>query len=192
MRRTTHFGGLVLDDTFETGFMHAPLGLVITRYRVIQKCNISFADMFEHPVSDLDGRSLSDLYPSIDEFYRIGETGMQRIKESGEYSNERIMRRKSGDLFWCRVRGHSLTPNDPFAHAVWSFADLSDNRPVIDLSKREQQVAILLTAGKTSKEIAEALAISPRTVESHRARILSKFNARNSAELIAMLTGMPS
>lgn len=105
MRRTTHFEGLPLDDTFETGFMHAPIGLVITRYRVIQKCNIIFADMFERSVGDLEGRSLSDLYPSIDEFYRIGETGMQRIIESGQYSNERIMRRKTGDLFWCRVRG---------------------------------------------------------------------------------------
>ncbi|MGE4612651.1 MAG: PAS and helix-turn-helix domain-containing protein [Paracoccaceae bacterium] len=181
-----------MTDLFEAGFLEAPIGLAITRYRIIQKCNFVFVEMFEGARETLEGNSLSELYPSMDEFYRIGEAGMQQIKESGQYSNERIMRRKSGELFWCRVRGRSLTPDDPFAHAVWSFADLSDNRPVVQLSKREQQVAIQLTAGKTSREIAHSLGISPRTVEAHRAKVLSKFNARNSAELIAKLTGIPA
>lgn len=113
------------------------------------------------------------------------------MKATGRYVNERIMRRSDGELFWCRVRGNSLTVNDPFAQAIWSFADISDNRPVLELSKRERQVAILVAEGRTSKEIAWNLSLSPRTVEAHRARLIEKFDARNSAELIARLTGMP-
>ena len=181
-----------MDDPTQIGFMRAPVGLVVSRYRVIQRCNRMFSEIFKAPIKALEGISLADLYPSADEFYRIGEDGMKLIRDSGEYSNERIMRRKTGELFWCRVRGESLTPQNPFALAVWSFSDLSDTRPVVNLSKREQQVATLLTEGKTSREIGITLSISPRTVDAHRARILTKFKARNIAELIAMLTGKQS
>ena len=102
-----------------------------------------------------------------------------------------FMKRRGGDLFWCRVRGQSLTPDDPFAHAVWSFADLSGVRPITHLSRRERQVAMHLTEGLTSKEIARLLDISPRTVEAHRAKLIEKLEARNGAELIARLTGTP-
>jgi len=180
-----------LEDTQNIGFIYAPIGLIITRYRVIQHCNIQFCKMFGLRNEQLEGQSLSKLYPSTEEFHRIGDAGLKRMKTSGQYVNERIMRRESGDLFWCRVRGHALTPEDPFAQAIWSFADLSDNRPVLDISKRERQVAILVTKGQTSKEIARILSISPRTVEAHRAHLLEKFDARNSSELIARLTGMP-
>lgn len=38
----------------------------------------------------------------------------------------------------------------------------------------------------SSKELASALGISPRTVDHHRARILEKMNVRSVAELIAL------
>ncbi|MBO9424344.1 helix-turn-helix transcriptional regulator [Labrenzia sp. R4_1] len=101
------------------------------------------------------------------------------------------MRRKSGALFWCRVRGQSLDPGQPFAKAVWSFDDISEDRPLADMSVRERQVATMLAEGLTSKEIARALDISHRTVEVHRARLMKKFNARNSLELIAHIAGVP-
>jgi DNA-binding CsgD family transcriptional regulator len=41
-----------------------------------------------------------------------------------------------------------------------------------------------IVRGSSSKEIARALQISPRTVEFHRANLLKKFGARNTAELV--------
>lgn len=101
------------------------------------------------------------------------------------------MKRCDGTLFWCRVRGRSLTPEDPFRRGVWSFADLSDDRPVVELTQRERQVAILTCRGMTSKEIGLELGLSYRTVEVYRARLLDKFRARKLAELVAKLSGMP-
>ena len=102
------------------------------------------------------------------------------------------MARKNGSLFWCRVRGHSLTPDDdPLRRAVWSFADLSETRNVLHLSGRERQIVMHLGEGRTSKEIARTLDISPRTVESYRARLLKKYNAHNVAELLSHLSSMP-
>jgi two-component system response regulator FixJ len=54
------------------------------------------------------------------------------------------------------------------------------------LSPRERQVLLGLLAGLPNKSIAYDLAISPRTVEIHRARIMDKMEARNLSELIRM------
>ncbi len=175
----------------QIGFEHAPIGLVVARNRQIERCNALFCEMFGYARHELVGKSLALLYPSKDEFQRIGTLGTKAMLIDGRYDDERIMARKGGRLFWCRVRGQSLTPDDPLAHSVWSWADLSDNRPMTQLSRRERQVAMLLCEGKTSKEIARDLDISPRTVESHRANMIGKLGARNSTDLVMRLTGMP-
>lgn len=52
------------------------------------------------------------------------------------------------------------------------------------LSEREKEVAGLIAAGLTNKEIGRALALSPRTVETHRANLFGKLQAESLAQLI--------
>ena len=58
------------------------------------------------------------------------------------------------------------------------------------LTPREREVMTMLVAGATSKEVAYDLKISPRTVEVHRANIMSKMQARNLPELVRMTIAM--
>lgn len=51
------------------------------------------------------------------------------------------------------------------------------------LSPRERDVLTMLADGKTAREIAAELAVSVKTVETHRARIMAKLNLRSVAEL---------
>ncbi len=51
------------------------------------------------------------------------------------------------------------------------------------LTEREQEVMQLAVAGKSNKEIARELDISPRTVEIHRSRVMHKTNASSLLEL---------
>jgi DNA-binding NarL/FixJ family response regulator len=51
------------------------------------------------------------------------------------------------------------------------------------LTPREQEVVKLVAEGHTTEEIAEALVISPRTVERHRENVLGKLGLRNRVEL---------
>lgn len=53
-----------------------------------------------------------------------------------------------------------------------------------ELSPRELQVTALLVQGLPHRQIANALGISPRTVEVHKARILQKTGAANVVELV--------
>jgi DNA-binding NarL/FixJ family response regulator len=52
------------------------------------------------------------------------------------------------------------------------------------LSERELQVLSHLAAGRSTSEIAEHLAISPKTVSTYRARMLEKLSLENTAQLI--------
>lgn len=52
------------------------------------------------------------------------------------------------------------------------------------LSEREREVLGLVVAGLTNKEIARALAVSPRTVEVHRARLAGKLETDSLAQLV--------
>ncbi len=53
------------------------------------------------------------------------------------------------------------------------------------LSPREREILTQVAAGRTSKEIARALAISPRTVEVHRSHLMVKLGAHSLADLVS-------
>lgn len=66
-------------------------------------------------------------------------------------------------------------------HAV---ADNDEALKLAKLTRREREVLDLVGKGLHAKEIARALAISPRTVEVHKANLMTKLGARNVAELV--------
>ncbi len=184
-----------IDDCYREGrfgdlaFLYAPIGLVVTENRVIRDCNHAFAEMFGYARVDLHNRVFSILYPTDAEFDNIRDRGVSQLRETNTYWDERIMARKDGSLFWCRVRGHSFTPDEPLMRAVWSFADLSGIRPYLDLTRREREIVSHLADGLTSKEIALKLEISHRTVEVYRAKLLKKFGVTNTSALFQALGG---
>ena len=55
--------------------------------------------------------------------------------------------------------------------------------PTTELSQREREVLQLIAEGKTMKEAATALDVSPRTVEFHKKNIMDKTGLRTTAEL---------
>lgn len=55
------------------------------------------------------------------------------------------------------------------------------------LTKREKEVLNLISNGRSNKEAGRELGISPRTVEVHRAHVMEKLGARNTAELMKII-----
>jgi RNA polymerase sigma factor (sigma-70 family) len=60
-------------------------------------------------------------------------------------------------------------------------------RPTVNLTPREREISAHVVNGLTCKEVARKLGISHRTVEVHRARLMKKLQARNSAELVSRI-----
>ncbi|MGK5029022.1 LuxR C-terminal-related transcriptional regulator [Janthinobacterium sp. MDT1-19] len=54
------------------------------------------------------------------------------------------------------------------------------------LSRREQEVMVLIVQGRTSKEIARLFGVSVLTVRKHRENLLRRLGLRSTAQLIAL------
>jgi len=85
---------------------------------------------------------------------------------------------RGGKIFLSPLMSEDLSQN------LLGFIENTD--PSVDetLSTREREVLTLLAEGKSSKEIADLLYISPRTVEHHRARINKKLKIRSIVDLV--------
>lgn len=176
-----------MDSTL--AFDHAPVALCLTRRRVVTAANRAFERLFGLAPGAMSGASMAGLYPSPQEFRRIGQRGYPRLRRDGHYEDERLMRRADGSLLWCRVRGQALEATHAAEAAVWSFEPVhtQGHAATQRLSPREREVVALLARGLTSKEMARELALSPRTVEMHRARLLAKLGVRSTPQLLALL-----
>ena len=178
-----------MDVDYRLAFELAPVGLCVSRNRAIVDCNRQLCEMFGFPREALVGQSFLTLYPSLDEYERLGARMAPILNARGHYSDDRIMKRASGEVFWCHVTGRALNRAAPHEAGIWSFEDLSAQRPVkAELTAREREVAARLLDGMTSKEIGKALEISHRTVEIYRARLMRKYKASTTAELVHKLT----
>lgn len=181
-----------LDIDYRLAFELAPVGLALSRHRTMIDCNQVLCEMFGAMREQLVGQSFQILYPSADEFERTGARMSPLLGRNGTYADDRIMKRVDGRLkgetFWCHVTGRALRREAPHEAGIWSFEDLSSRRTVkAELTAREREVAAFLMDGLTSKEIGKVLGISPRTVEIYRARLMRKYQAHSTPDLVHRL-----
>ncbi len=177
---------------YRIAFDMAPVGLVLSKNRLMVDCNHAMLEMFRTTREALVGRSFEVLYPSTAEFERTGQRILAQLDGRGSYADERVMKRvggaRPGELFWCHVAGRALDARQPHAAGIWSFEDLSSRRQLkVDLTPREREIAALLIDGLTSKLIGKRLQISPRTVDVYRARLMKKYGAASTPELVHKL-----
>jgi len=74
--------------------------------------------------------------------------------------------------------------SDPLVNNFLSFSNEPDSQRTSPLSDREEQVAKLIGDGISSKQIADVLSISEKTVSKHRSNIFRKLNVKNTAQLV--------
>ena len=180
---------------YRLAFEHAPVGMVLSRNRTMVDCNARLCEMFGASREALIGQSFRVLYPSVAEFERIGKRMEPILNASGRYADNRMMKRldgaatlPGGETFWCHVTGRALNRAAPHEAGIWTFEDLGSRRSVkAELTPREREVAAQVMQGLTSKQIGKVLGISHRTVELHRARLMRKYAASTTAELVQKL-----
>ena len=179
---------------YRTAFELAPIGMVLSRQRLMIDCNQQALAIFGATREQLVGQSFELLYPTADEFERTGQRIVASLDGSGCYADDRVMKRiggkHAGELFWCHVAGRAIDPSQPHAAGIWTFQDLSSRRALkVDFTAREREIAALLIEGLTSKQIGRRLNISPRTVDVYSARLMRKLGAASTAELVNRLLG---
>jgi DNA-binding NarL/FixJ family response regulator len=64
------------------------------------------------------------------------------------------------------------------------------NSPLNVLTHRERSILQLIAEGRSNRTAAEALSVSTKTVEKHRANLMRKLGLRNSGELMMVAVDM--
>ncbi|GAA0607064.1 LuxR C-terminal-related transcriptional regulator [Paenochrobactrum glaciei] len=183
-----NYSDLSDDQLMEIAFQEAPIAVLILSNRQIKACNKEVLELFGWPVNELVGQSVRVLYPSKFDYDATGERWLRWLKSRPRYADERFMQYRGGEVFWARARGRTLTPEKPFELMVWTFERLTaEASPASDLTPREREVAQHIVNGSSSKDIGVMLGISHRTVEVHRAAVMRKLNASNTAQLISKI-----
>ncbi|MFK7903409.1 MAG: PAS domain-containing protein [Nitratireductor sp.] len=174
-----------MDDILKVqAFDAAPIGIVLTEHRTIVSCNQTFCDITQYSKEELINQSFKMLYSSKDEFDIVRDVGIAALQEDGEYKDQRVLRRKDGSLTWCGFRAKTLTPKDPIASVVLTYSNLAVRDDALVLTPRERDIVLGLTRGETSKETAQLLGLSRRTVEDVKSRLFKKYKVRSASELI--------
>ena len=113
------------------------------------------------------------------EALRAGGDGyvVKRADETEILQAIRTVRR--GDVYV-----HPAMTRALLGHAETTETAARRQEPVEPLTRREIDVLRLLVRGNTNRQIAELLALSVRTVESHRANVMGKLGLASRVELV--------
>jgi PAS domain S-box-containing protein len=162
------------DELLRTTFDDTRRALVVTDMdQYIVRANRAFADLVGYEAAELRGKRVSDVSDGADT--RDLHDALLASKEPLAYDHR--LRTRTGTLRWarCLVRLRRDKSGEPryIVHYVHKVSE-TDASPLERLSRRERQVLELVIAGRTSKEIAGALGISPASVDTYRSRIMLK------------------
>jgi len=82
---------------------------------------------------------------------------------------------------------HSFSSDEAIKKPRSSQIIDESNQSLAKLTQRETEIAYLLVDGLANKAVAHELSISVRTVETHRARLMSKLSIRSLSELVKLV-----
>ncbi|HNR40937.1 MAG TPA: response regulator transcription factor [Bacteroidales bacterium] len=126
---------------------------------------------------DMDIIALS-MYGEEEYYYKMVDAGAKGfiLKDSdiSEVKEAILTVRKGGSYF----------SQELLYHVIQKIKHRENESKTANLSKREKEILIKICEGLSNQEIAEALFISKRTVDKHRANLLGKTNSKNTASLI--------
>ena len=81
-------------------------------------------------------------------------------------------------------KGGSYFSQELLYHVIQKIKHRENESRSANLSRREKEILLKICEGLPNQEIADALFISKRTVDKHRANLLGKTNSKNTASLI--------
>ena len=99
---------------------------VVSRRQI--RANRAMCEIFGYSQDELKNQETSQLYPSIEEFIRIGNEAYSRLNMGLEYNTELQMRRKDGNLIWIHLQGQAIDRTNPNEGSVWIFEDITDRK----------------------------------------------------------------
>lgn len=85
-------------------------------------------ELFGYEESELIGRTTEQLFAHRDDFVRLGDAAYPLIQSGSLYTEEQLLKRKDGTVFWCSLTGKLVDPSDPERGSIWIVQDVNDRK----------------------------------------------------------------
>lgn len=115
-------------------FQNATVGIVLTRDRRVVRCNKALADIFGYTPEQLVGQPGRLIYPSDEDYARMGEEASALLITGQPFRTEREFVRQDGSRVLCAVSASAVDTQHPQWGTIWLFDDVTQ--------ERRQQVAL--------------------------------------------------
>jgi DNA-binding NarL/FixJ family response regulator len=115
-------------------------------------------------------------FPSVREALRAGVSGFLIKTGAADELTRAIRAASAGEVYFCSQVSTVLAQ-------VYRRGESADGTPAPNLSQREIDILRRIADGQSTKEIAFALELSTKTVETHRANLMSKLGIHSVAGL---------
>lgn len=123
---------------------NAGVGIVFLRQRLVVRCNQRYAEIFGYEThQSLVGQKSDTFHPDRTAFRELGRAAYPVLAAGQPYRIERLMRRRCGTLFWGRLTGSLINPEDTAEGSIWIIDDIDDQRQAqeqLDAALWEKQV----------------------------------------------------
>ncbi len=118
------------------------------------------------------------MYGEEDYYYRMVDAGAKGfLLKDSDISEVR-------EAILTVMKGGSYFSQELLYNVIQKFKTRETEVRMANLSKREKEILLKICEGLSNQEIADTLFISKRTVDKHRANLLSKTGSKNTASLI--------
>ncbi len=122
-------------------FNAATVGIVLTRERLIQRCNRTMELLFGYELNELIGKTTRVLYTDDLVYAEVGRLQVAALGGQGYYREERELVRKDGSRFWCRKMVRAIDRDDLGKGFASTFEDITIERAAMEEMSRARRMA---------------------------------------------------
>ncbi len=146
------------EATLRSIMLAAPIGIGLVRDRVFSWVNDAMLQMTGYLREELIGRSTRMLYPSEEEFLRVGGINDKQLENADVGETDTVWRCKNGGLIDVQLRSSPINPGDHSQGVTFTALDITERKKAftekINLEKQIQHVQKLESLGVLAGGIA--------------------------------------
>ncbi|MDD5598821.1 MAG: PAS domain S-box protein [Victivallaceae bacterium] len=118
---------------------NSTLGIALIKNRIFEWVNSRVGELLQLPADKLQGHSTRIIYPSQAAYKRFNETAYPALGKGQRSDNVIELKRGDGSLFWGRLIGKALEPENTHAGSVWMLEDMTEEMQARKLAEENAQ-----------------------------------------------------
>ena len=111
---------------------NASVGILFSKAGIMLSCNPRFAEMFGYTQEEMARRRALDVFPSSESYAQFGLEAGPLLGNALPFEKAEFpFKKKSGELFWCRVRAKAIDTEHSDEGTIWILEDVTAARQTV-------------------------------------------------------------